>query len=136
MIPTIIHLTALRNSSYDSYQTLSTRVTHDDRLIAYLREHPLSEDVPIVTNCLDCLNYSLHILNPLYFNDEAYSHPFLKITRSPFYLILFPTRGFHMEHRPPSGVSTQTHPRLVQPWKEYPEECLPARLSNPTLMEY
>lgn len=89
VIPVVFHLVDLRNSSYDSYQTLSTTAIRDDRLIAYLKEHPLDADTPIVTNCPDCLDYSLHILNPLYFNDEAYSLPFLKNTTSSFFMILF-----------------------------------------------
>lgn len=88
-IPSVNHLITLTNSSFDSYQTLSTTAIQDDRLVAYMRQHPLDENIPIVTNCPDCLNYSLHVLNPLYFNDEAYSQPFLKNTTSTFYMILF-----------------------------------------------
>lgn len=89
VIPEINHLHSLDASSYDSYQTLSTKKIRDDRLIGFLRQNPLDSDNTIVTNCPDCLNYSLHILNPLYINDETYSIPFLKNASSPFYLVMF-----------------------------------------------
>jgi len=88
-VPTINHLVSLQTTTYNSYVFLPTAKIKNDRLINFLKQHPPSSDKPIVTNCPDCLNYSLHLLNLLYINDEMYSDPFLRSAEKPFSLILF-----------------------------------------------
>ncbi|MBI9044761.1 MAG: hypothetical protein JEZ06_09765 [Anaerolineaceae bacterium] len=85
-----------------SYERISLYSLKDDRVLAYLKENPLNDDLLIYSNCPYCLNYSLKYYNVVLYNDANFAREYMQSVQEPFHLIWFSNVDMTLEK--PNGV--------------------------------